>query len=78
MNIITITALVHDEVGKGYFVYLGDRKTTLQMFAHEVFNAMELDSYKQYAEKERDSLHMVRKSTAEETASATAPFYRLD
>lgn len=78
MNIITITALVYDEVGKDYFVYLGDRETTLQMFAHEVFNAMELVSYNQYAEKERDSLHIVRKSTAEETASATAPFYRLD
>lgn len=77
MKNITITALVYSEIGKNYFVYLGDPKTTLQMYAHEVFNAMELRFYSQYAEKKREALHFVRKSTADEAAGAITPFYRL-
>jgi hypothetical protein len=77
MNIITITALIFSEAGKNYYVYLGERTSTLQMIAHETFISMELRSFIAFVEEKRKTLHTVKKAMLEELNGAIAPLYKL-
>jgi len=77
MNSFTITALIHSEVGKNYYVYLGERESTLQILAHETLISMELRIFNEFAEEKRKLLHIVKKSALEELIGVIAPFYRL-
>lgn len=77
MNFLTVTALIFSEIGKDYYVYLGERETTLQMLAHETFMSMELRSFGEFAEEKRKLLHIVKKATIEELKGVISPFYNL-
>jgi hypothetical protein len=77
MHIVTMTAMVFSEVGKNYYVYLGDRTKTLQMLAHDMFISMELRSLVEFVEEKRKTLHTVKKAVLGELNGAIAPLYRL-
>jgi len=78
MNIFTITALIFSEAGKNYYMYLGERESTLQMLAHEAFISMELRNFSEFVEGKRKLLHIVKKAALEELNGIISPFYKLN
>jgi len=77
MSIFTVTALIFEEIGKDYDVYIGDRDVTLQMIAHDLCAAMELKRFLEYFGQQRAAVERVKEATIMELKGMVAPLYCL-
>jgi hypothetical protein len=77
MNVLTITALIFDEIGKDYNVYVGDRDVTLQMIAHELCAAIELNHFLEYFREQRANVDKVKEAAIAELDDMLAPLFHI-